>query len=30
MVNDIIDVEITKVDLFLKKYIKEEERKLEE
>ena len=30
MVNDIIDVEITKVDLFLKKYIKNEDRKLEE
>lgn len=30
MVNDIIDVDIDKVDLFLKKYIKEEERKLEE
>lgn len=30
MVNDIIDVDITKVDIFLKKYIKEEERKLEE
>lgn len=30
MVNDIIDVDITKVDLFLKKHIKEEERKLEE
>lgn len=30
MVNDIIDVDITKVDLFLKKYIKSEERKLEE
>lgn len=30
MVHDIIDVDIDKVDLFLKKYIKEEERKLEE
>ena len=30
MVNDIIDVDIIKVDLFLKKYIKNEERKLEE
>lgn len=30
MVNDIINVDIEKVDLFLKKYIKEEERKLEE
>lgn len=30
MVNDIIDVDIEKVDLFLKKYLKEEERKLEE
>ena len=30
MVNDIIDVDITKVDLFLKKHIKSEERKLEE
>ena len=30
MVNDIIDVDIEKVDLFLKKHLKEEERKLEE
>ena len=30
MVNDIIDVDITKVDLFLKEYIKKENRKLEE
>jgi len=30
MVNDIIDVDISKVDSFLKKYLKEEERKLEE
>lgn len=30
MVNDIIDVDIDKVDLFLKKHLKEEERKLEE
>ena len=30
MVNDIIDVDIIKVDLFLKKYIKNEDRKLEE
>lgn len=30
MVHDIIDVDIEKVDLFLKKHIKEEERKLEE
>lgn len=30
MVNDIIDVDIIKVDLFLKKYIKNEERQLEE
>jgi len=30
MVNDIIDVDIIKVDLFLKKHIKNEERKLEE
>ena len=27
MVNDIIEVDITKVDLFLKKHLKEEERK---
>lgn len=30
MVNDIIEVDIKKVDLFLKKYLKEEERKLVE
>lgn len=30
MVNDIINVDVQKVDLFLKNYIKEEERKLEE
>ena len=30
MVNDIITVEIEKVDMFLKKQIKNEERKLEE
>ena len=30
MVNDIIDVDISKVDLFVKKFLKEEERKLEE
>ena len=30
MVNDILTVEIEKVDLFLKKHLKEEERKLEE
>lgn len=30
MVNDIITVEIEKVDIFLKKQIKSEERKLEE
>ena len=30
MVNDIIEVDINKVDLFLKKMIKEEDRKLEE
>lgn len=30
MVNDIIEVNIKKVDLFLKKYLKEEERKLVE
>ena len=30
MVNDIIDVDINKVDLFLKKHLKEEERTLEE
>jgi len=30
MVNDIIDVDIEKVDLFLKKHIKETDRKLEE
>lgn len=30
MVNDIIDVDIIKVDLFLKQYIKNENRKLEE
>ena len=30
MVNDIIDVDIIKVDLFLKKHIKNEKRKLEE
>lgn len=29
MVNDIIDVDIEKVDVFLKKYIKEENRSLE-
>lgn len=28
MVNDIIDVDIDKVDLFLKRHIKEEERKI--
>lgn len=28
MVNDIIDVDIDKVDIFLKKHIKEEERKI--
>ena len=30
MVNDIIDVDITKVDIFLKEYLKKENRKLEE
>ena len=30
MVHDIINVDINKVDLFLKEYIKKEERKLEE
>lgn len=30
MVNDIIKVDITKVDIFLKKYLKKEERTLEE
>ncbi len=30
MVNDIIDIDIIKVDLFLKKHIKNEDRKLEE
>ena len=30
MVNDILKVDIKKVDLFLKKHLKEEERKLEE
>jgi len=30
MVNDIIDVDIVKVDQFLKQHIKTEERKLEE
>lgn len=29
MVNDIIDVDMEKVDVFLKKYIKEENRSLE-
>lgn len=29
MVNDIIDVDIEKVDVFLKKHIKEENRRLE-
>lgn len=29
MVNDIIDVDVIKVDLFLKQYIKNENRKLE-
>ena len=30
MVNDIIDVDITKVDIFVKEYLKKEVRKLEE
>lgn len=30
MVHDIINVDINKVDVFLKEYIKKEERKLEE
>lgn len=30
MVNDIIDIDTIKVDLFLKKHIKNEDRKLEE
>lgn len=30
MVHDIINVDINKVDIFLKEYIKKEERKLEE
>lgn len=30
MVNDIIDVDITKVDIFVKEYLKKEIRKLEE
>lgn len=29
MVNDIIDVDVNKVDLFLKKHVKDEDRKLE-